>query len=59
MAVAMSIVFSIPCYYLCAVKGSFFVFWLAWLISLCDGIGESSSTLFSKSDYMYVVHLPC
>ena len=39
MAVGMSVVFAIPVYYLCQLQGSFFVFWLAWLISLADGIG--------------------
>ena len=39
MAVGMSVVFALPVYYLCQLQGSFFVFWLAWLISLADGIG--------------------
>ena len=40
MAVVMSVAFSIPTYYFCELEGSFFVFWLVWLISLADGIGE-------------------
>lgn len=51
MAVLMSVGFSVPVYYLCQLQGSFFVFWLSWLISLADGIGEghlSSSTLHSS-----------
>lgn len=41
MAFAMSIVFSVPTFYICQFGGSFFVFWLAWLISLANGIGAS------------------
>ncbi len=41
MAVGMSVVFTLPVWYLCQLQGSFFVFWLAWLISLADGIGVS------------------
>ena len=40
MAILMSVAFALPVYYLCQMQGSFFVFWLAWLISLADGIGE-------------------
>lgn len=40
MAILMSVAFTLPVYYLCQMQGSFFVFWLAWLISLADGIGE-------------------
>ena len=46
MAVLMSVAFALPVYYLCQMGGSFFVFWLAWLISLADGIGEA--TLFPR-----------
>ena len=42
MAVLMSVAFALPVYYLCQMGGSFFVFWLAWLISLADGIGETT-----------------
>ena len=38
MAVIMSIVFCVPTFYLCSVGGSFFVWWLVYLVSLCDGI---------------------
>lgn len=41
MALLMSVGFAVPVFYLCQMQGSFFVFWLAWLISLSDGIGES------------------
>lgn len=41
MAVAMSVCFALPTFYFCKLQGSFFVFWLVWLISLADGIGES------------------
>ncbi len=40
MAILMSVAFALPVYYLCQMQGSFFVFWLAWLISLADGIGK-------------------
>lgn len=40
MAFVMSVVFSVPTFYLCQVQGSFIVFWLAWLISLSNGIGK-------------------
>lgn len=39
VAVLMSVGFSLPVFYLCKMQGSFFVVWLAWLISLADGIG--------------------
>ena len=42
MALLMSVGFAVPVFYLCQMQGSFFVFWLAWLISLSDGIGEST-----------------
>ena len=42
MAVLMSVGFAVPVFYACQMQGSFFVFWLSWLISLADGIGESS-----------------
>ena len=45
MAILMSVAFALPVYYLCQMQGSFFVFWLAWLISLADGIGESQAAL--------------
>lgn len=41
MAVVMSVVFALPAFYICGFSGSFFVFWLAWLISLFNGIGEA------------------
>ena len=47
MAILMSVAFALPVYYLCQMQGSFFVFWLAWLISLADGIGESQVALKS------------
>ena len=53
MAVLMSVAFALPVYYLCQMGGSFFVFWLAWLISLADGIGE---TALSQTCAYY---LPC
>ena len=39
MATLMSVAFSLPTWYLCQLKGSFFVWWLTYLISLADGIG--------------------
>ena len=39
MATMMSIAFSLPTWYLCQLKGSFFIWWLTWLVSLADGIG--------------------
>ena len=39
LALIMSLVFAIPAWYLCLFAGSFWVFWLAWLLSLADGIG--------------------
>lgn len=45
MAILMSVAFALPVYYLCQMQGSFFVFWLAWLISLADGIGEPQASL--------------
>ena len=45
MATMMSVVFSLPSWYLCQLKGSFFVWWLTWLISLADGIGEHPFSL--------------
>ena len=42
MAVLMSVGFAVPVFYACQMQGSFFVFWLSWLISLADGIGEQS-----------------
>lgn len=42
MALLMSVGFAVPVFYLCQMQGSFIVFWLAWLISLSDGIGEST-----------------
>lgn len=44
MAVLMSVAFSLPVYYLCKMQGSFFVVWLAWLISLGDGIGAQPAS---------------
>ena len=38
MAVLMSVVFCVPTFYLCSVGGSFFVWWLVYLVSLSDGI---------------------
>eukprot|EP00884_Botryococcus_braunii_P013699 jgi/Botrbrau1/2232/Bobra.101_2s0060.1 len=38
MAFIMSVVFSLPTFYICQFSGSFFVFWLAWLVSLYNGI---------------------
>ncbi|CAK0786885.1 hypothetical protein CVIRNUC_010099 [Coccomyxa viridis] len=38
MAVLMSVGFAVPVFYACQMQGSFFVFWLSWLISLADGI---------------------
>lgn len=45
MAVLMSVGFAVPVFYACQMQGSFFVFWLSWLISLADGIGEQSCFL--------------
>ena len=39
MAIMMSVVFSLPTWYLCQLKGSIIIWWLAWLVSLADGIG--------------------
>ncbi len=39
LALIMSLVFALPAWYLCIFQGSFAVFWLAWLLSLADGIG--------------------
>ena len=39
MAIIMSVLFSLPTWYLCQLKGSIIVWWLAWLVSLADGIG--------------------
>lgn len=39
LALVMSLVFAIPAWYLCLFAGNFAVFWLAWLLSLADGIG--------------------
>eukprot|EP00884_Botryococcus_braunii_P013677 jgi/Botrbrau1/2230/Bobra.101_2s0058.1 len=38
MGFIMSIVFSLPTFYICQFAGNFAVFWLAWLISLYNGI---------------------
>ena len=46
MAVLMSVGFAVPVFYACQMQGSFFVFWLSWLISLADGIGERSCFAF-------------
>ena len=46
MAFLMSVAFSVPVFYLCKLQGSFFVFWLAWLISLADGIGARVTSPF-------------
>jgi len=40
LALVMSLVFALPAWYLCIFQGNFAVFWLAWLLSLADGIGE-------------------
>ena len=56
MAILMSVVFAIPVYYLCQMQGSFFVFWLAWLISLADGIGEAPPCTLHVSE-LYLVAL--
>ena len=45
MATMMSIAFSLPTWYLCQLKGSFFIWWLTWLVSLADGIGVHHPTL--------------
>lgn len=37
----MSIPFNLLVFYLCELPGSFVVFWITWLVSLCDGIGEA------------------
>ena len=61
MAVMMSVAFSVPSWYLCQLKGSFFIWWLTWLVSLADGIGAApyhpprSPPPFSIT----VVHKPC
>ena len=47
MATMMSIAFSLPTWYLCQLKGSFFIWWLTWLVSLADGIGVYCPTLSS------------
>ena len=39
LALVMSLVFALPAWYLCIFQGNFAVFWLAWLLSLADGIG--------------------
>ena len=41
LALIMSLVFALPAWYLCIFQGSFAVFWLAWLLSLADGIGAT------------------
>ena len=41
MATLMAVAFSLPTWYLCQLKGSFFVWWLTYLISLADGIGAT------------------
>ena len=40
LALVMSLVFALPAWYLCIFQGNFAVFWLAWLLSLADGIGD-------------------
>lgn len=45
LALVMSLVFAIPAWYLCLFAGNFAVFWLAWLLSLADGIGAQSPPL--------------
>lgn len=44
LAVAMSVAFALPVYYLCQLRGSFFLVWLAWLVSLSDGIAFAYAT---------------
>ena len=44
MATMMSIAFSLPTWYLCQLRGSFFIWWLTWLVSLADGIGARPSS---------------
>ena len=39
MALMMSLAFALPAWYLCQFAGNFAVFWLAWLLSLADGVG--------------------
>lgn len=45
LALVMSLVFAVPAWYLCLFAGNFAVFWLAWLLSLADGIGAQSPPL--------------
>ena len=55
MAVLMSVAFTLPVYYLCQMQGSFFVFWLAWLISLADGIGEVPNRTLAAAEVMIML----
>ena len=55
LALIMSLVFALPAWYLCIFQGNFAVFWLAWLLSLADGIGA----LFLLPELEHVPpHLP-
>ncbi|KAK9808412.1 hypothetical protein WJX73_002001 [Symbiochloris irregularis] len=44
MAVLMSLVFAVSTYFACKVPGSFWLFWLIYTISLCDGIAFAYMT---------------
>lgn len=55
MATMMSVVFSLPTWYLCQLKGSIIIWWLAWLVSLADGIGAGPLyvVLFAMQPHLF------